>query len=97
MPVAAILEPIAIPPAPAPGARRSLVDDFLAAAEFAGEGDDAELGAALVLLSRVEADVAARLRVLARAGRTSAAGTRRAARGRPNCDRSAIRAAADFG
>jgi hypothetical protein len=67
MPVAAILEPIAIPPAPAPGARRSLVDDFLAAAEFAGEGDDAELGAALVLLSRVEADVAARLRVLARA------------------------------
>ena len=46
--------------------RRGLVDDFLAAAEVAGETDDAELRGALILLSRFEADVAERLRLLAR-------------------------------
>lgn len=77
MPIAAILEPVAVPAAPTPGARRSLVDDFLAAADFVGDGDDVELRAALTLLSQVEADVAERLRVLAR---EEGAPTQRAAR-----------------
>jgi hypothetical protein len=66
MPIAGVLEPTASSPAPAPGAGRSLVDDFIAAADFAVAGDVSELRAALVLLSRIEAGVAARLRVLAR-------------------------------
>ncbi len=64
-PVAAILEPAAAPSAPAPGARRSLVDDFVAATDFAADSDVARLRDALVLLSRVEAEVAERLRFLA--------------------------------
>jgi hypothetical protein len=67
MPIAGVLEPIATSPVSPPGAGRSLVDDFVAAAEFAADGEDSELRAALVLLSRIEAGVAARLRVLARA------------------------------
>lgn len=65
-PVAATLETVAAPPATAPGARRSLVDDFVAAADFAVGSDDAQLRAALVLLSRVEAEVAERVSFLAR-------------------------------
>jgi hypothetical protein len=65
-PVAAILEPVAVQSAAAPGARRSLVDDFLAAADFATDSDDGQLREALVLLSRIEAEVAERLRFLAR-------------------------------
>ena len=64
-PVAATLEPAAVRATAAPGARRSLVDDFLAAADFAADGDDARLREALVLLSRVETEVAERLRFLA--------------------------------
>jgi hypothetical protein len=66
MPIVGVLEPVATSPALAPAAGRSLVDDFVAAADLAAEGDDSQLCAALVLLSRIEVGVAARLRVLAR-------------------------------
>lgn len=65
-PVAALLEPTEAPsPPPPPGARRGLVDDFLAAADFAAGRGDAELGAALALLAKIEPDVRERLRFLA--------------------------------
>jgi hypothetical protein len=65
-PVAAILEPVAVQSAAAPGARRSLVDDFLAAADLSAADDDERLREALVLLSRIEVEVVERLRFLAR-------------------------------
>jgi hypothetical protein len=56
-------------PAPSPGARRGLVDDVLAVADLSEPDarDEASVRAALVLLSRVEPEVAERLRRLAQA------------------------------
>ena len=65
MPIDGVLAPVAPPFAAAPAAQRSLVDDFLAAADFNAR-EDSDLRGALVLLSRIEPGVAARLRVLAR-------------------------------
>jgi hypothetical protein len=66
MPIVATIEPVAAPLAAVPGARRSLVDDFLAAADLSAADDDERLREALVLLARIEVEVVERLRFLAR-------------------------------
>jgi hypothetical protein len=70
--LAPIRSPAAIAAAPPPGSRRGLVDDLLAAADLAepAAADEAGLRAALILLSRVEPEVAARLRWIAGAAGT---------------------------